>query len=281
MTISSILRGEYCTVYDVRSLYMKANETTDDTVLLKFIRQASKDIDDVSAKKFFPWVETLPFDTPCDRELVFGNWLSSLTTFTNGNGDAIASTEYKLLPYSKPPYYALRLKESTDIIWEYDSDNNSEGVISIAGVWGFARDGVAGWEDTDATLSANITTTGATSFTCTTGKVKAGMLLKIGSASEYIYAKSVTTGASDTVTCERTANGSTATTYSSGATIYRWTPGEDVAGLCAQAAMAYYKLRNNPAQESVTVDGVTFNTPKNIVAYIESELKRMGLLSLV
>lgn len=276
----AIYRGEYSTVYVIRSLYVKATETVDDALLLREIRETSRQIDNLCNKKFWPRYETLSFDVPGSRQLDFDDWLISATTLTNGNGDVIAASDYNLIPYNKPPYYALRTKENSNIVWENDSSNNSEGVITLAGLWGFAREHVSGWESTGGTLAAAIATTTATSFTCTTGTVRAGMLLRIAGGNEILYASAVTTAASDTVTVERAQNGSTAATYSLGATIEYWTPGSEIEGLCARAAYGYYKAKNNTTGETVTLDGVTFATPKDIAAYLENELRRVGLLSL-
>ena len=48
--------------------------------------------------------------------------------------------------------------------------------------------------------------------------------------------------------------------------------------MARRAAAAYTKLRANPLAETVQVDGVQFNTPKDVIAWMEKQLRGLGLV---
>lgn len=270
--------AEYTTVYDVRTTE-RGSGTTDtgqDTYFLELIRSTSAEMEAACAgRRFVPVRETRYFDMPGGAEIELeDNDLLEVTTVTNGEGTAIAGTAYRLHPYNVTPYYKLELKYSSGIVWLPDSSGEWQRVIAVAGVWGYHRDYASAWLDTTATLSVAITVAGSTSFTCTTGKIKAGQLLKIDS--EYFYASSVATGATDTVTCVPAVNGSTAATHLISAPIYRWYYPE-IEKVCRQAVNAYERLKNNPVGETVSMDGQTFTTPKDVQKWIGNQMAGLGL----
>jgi len=270
------IRAEYCTVTELRATYLKATGTGDDVLLLGMIRAISRDIDDLTVKRHHPRLETRYFSLPYDGQLDFGeNWLLGVTTLTNGDGDAIASTDYNLQPRNDTPYHALRLKDSSSVVWAPDADGNVDDVIALAGVWGFHRDYAHAWE-TLTTLAAPGLTDSATSATLTAAGAQGGELWKIDS--EYIYAGAVTTTAATALL--RGVNGSTAAAHIAGATIYRWAVGDSLSLLCKQAAAATYKLRDNPSGEAVSIDGHEFRTPRDVRPWLLKQMQLMGLVAL-
>ena len=270
--------GEYATLNDVLTNYIGDSNTGQNTFLLSLIRSVSRDIDAAAGgRHFYPLNETRYYDSPHGRELKFGKDLLAVTTFTNGDASVIAPSDYNLLPYNWTPYNALRLKETSTIVWWADSSNNYERSLSVAGVWGYHPLYAHAWPETGATLAAAITTTSATTFTCTTGIVKAGDLLKVDS--EYVYASSVSVSSSDTVTCIRGVNGSTAATHLISSVLYRWwTP--EINELCVEAVVAKLRLKDNPVGEIVRVGDGTFSTPKDVNAYIRARLHGLGVMRL-
>lgn len=267
--------ADYCTLTDVRTNYLGTTATTEDTLLLALIQNVSREIDAAAARRFYPRIETRRFDHPVNRQLDMDDDLLAVTTFTNGDATVIASTAYDVLPYNETPAFALRIKASSTVQWQYDSNNDSERSLSVLGIWGWHRQYSHAWPETTATLAAAISSTTATTFTCTTGIVKAGDLLKLDS--EYVYASSVSTGASDTVTCVRGVNGSTAATHVISSVLYRWWQ-PDIMQLCVEAAVAKFLLKNNPVGETVSVGGQTFSTPKDVNAFIFKRLLGLGAL---
>ena len=271
------IRAEYTTVNELRASYLGATQTTDDALILQMIRATSRMIDGAAQKVFFPQVATRYFDIPNSRELDFDEWALSVTTLTNGAGGTITSANYNLIPKNSAAYYGLALTQTQGAIWQPDTSGNTENAIAVLGVWGYAPQDSNQFVATGGTLAAAITSTSATTFTATTGTIKAGYLLQIDS--EYLYASAVTTGASDTVTVERGVNGSTAATHLISTAISRWTPGEMIEQICRAGAAAMYKQKSNPVGESVMIDGQTFATVRDVSAYIRAQLAAMGLMS--
>lgn len=264
--------AEYATVNDVRSVYIGDGNTGQDPLILFLIRSISRDIDDAAGgRKFYPRVDTRYFDTPGDDQLDFDDDVLAVTTFTNGDGSVI--TAYNLQPYNETPYHSLRLKATSGVVWLPDSDGNYQRNLSVLCICGWHRLYAHAWPDTTATLSAAITTTTATTFTCTTGIIKAGDLLKLDT--EYLYASSVATGASDTVTCVRGVNGSTAATHVISSVIYRWWQ-PDIQQLCIEAVVAKLRLKDNPVGESIQVGSYTFSVQKDVNVFIRQRLEGLG-----
>jgi hypothetical protein len=130
----------YTTLANVKGrLRISTTDTADDAVLETFIDQASRLIDRIANRTFYARTETHTYDVPWGRELMLmDDDLLTITTLSNGDGVAIANTEYKLLPRNITPKYAIVLNESSLVVWEEDVNGNNEGVISIVGTWGYS-----------------------------------------------------------------------------------------------------------------------------------------------
>ena len=131
----------YTTLAEVKAILNPlglATQATDDAVIEDWVEGASRYIDSETHKTFYARTETRYFDIPAGRELTFDDWLLSITTFNNGDGVAIASTEYNFEPRNRAPYYSLRLKEMSSVVWKLDSSGNAEDVLSIVGSWGWS-----------------------------------------------------------------------------------------------------------------------------------------------
>jgi hypothetical protein len=164
----------------------------------------------------------------------------AVSALANGDGTAIASTEYRLLDRNRTPYTCLALNETSAIAWTYDAYGNDDQVIAITAMTGYReRYTREAWRATGATLAAAITTTSATTFTCTTGKVTAGMIIKI--EDEIMLVSAVSTSTSDTVTVTRGENGSTAATHLISSVIYQWITQQEISQAVLDIAMSKYK----------------------------------------
>lgn len=269
--------NELVTANEVRSEYQSIVATTDDALFLKLIRDVSQQIARYADREFVPRIQTRTYDAiadVADLTLTLDKDLLAATTITNGDATTVSATSYVTEPRNDTPYYALRLKSSAGLSWTYQSD--SENAISVAGVWGYHTEYADAWIDTGATLAAAISSTSATTFTCTTGLIKAGMLLKIDS--EYLYASSVSTSSSDTVTVSRGANGSTAATHLISTAISMWQPMYMVRELAREGVAGLYRLRANPLAEAyVSPDGTQFQTPRDVSKYLQKRVVELGL----
>ncbi len=263
--------GDYTTVYNCRSTYLGSAQSTDDTLILDIIRQVSREIDALTNRHFYPLIGTRYYDTPVSRSIMLDDDLLEATTVTNGDTSIVSASDYLLWPANVSPKDRIEYKPSKGI-WQLGGDGYPFQAVSIAGVWGFTRDYINAWQLTGATLSAAITTTSATTFTCTTGRLKAGDLILIDT--EYLYVSAVTVSTSDTVTVVRGVNGSTAAAHLISTAIERWVYMAEITMLATQAVAAYYRLRSNPGMDStVSIDGNSFATPQDVIAYMRRRLE--------
>ena len=270
--------GEYSTVTAVRSQYLDATGTSDDALVLEMIRQASRELEDMTNRHYAPIIATNYYDVPIinwNKDILMDDDLLDLTTLTNGDGSVIPSTEYKLYPLNVTPKQLIRLVK-TLVQWQLPSNGDPMAGISVLGVWGYQRNYDQAWTTTNATIAGAGITDAATSATVTTGKIYSGDLIKIDD--EYIYVSAVVTGASDTLTLVRGVNGSTAAAHLIAAPLYRWDYGYDSRQLITRAAAGYYKVRGNPLSDSITVDGMNFTTPKDVNIWMQKQAQTLGLV---
>ena len=132
----------YTTLAKVTALLdITTTDTGDDGVIEDMITQASRIIDRITGRTFYARTETRYFDVPPDRMLELDDDLISITTLTNGDSTVLTTaSDYYLLPSNDSPKWAVVLKESSSNRWTWDSSNNRERAITIAGTWGFTTD---------------------------------------------------------------------------------------------------------------------------------------------
>lgn len=224
----------YCTLQDFKS-YKGLTTSTDDARINDLIAWSTQWINFFTLRHFDPIVKTVLHDVPIAYPVRFGSYnsfpavslsrlpllddLLSLTSVTNGDGNLISNSYVMSIPGNGYPKTDLQLRSNCPTTWTVDTNGNAEQAIAINGIWGYHTDYANAWLTPGATLSAGLTDS-ATSLTCTTGKLFAGDLIKIGS--EYMLISSVTTGSPDTVTVVRASNGSTAAAHLKDDIIYTW-----------------------------------------------------------
>ena len=275
--------GEYATVRDTREVYLSSTKTVDDALILSFIRQVSRDIDRISRRVFYPVLETRYFNTPAYGcyDLQLNADLITLNSVTNGNGDALDITKLVLAPTNSLTKTRIRLLPNISN-WKNGSNGFSDNAISVNGVWGNVYDRTAGWQ-WRFTLTAQLAINGTT-FDATPGIFSTGMLLKIDTEFVYVTALTPANAAAipattvDTVTIERAVNGTTAAVHVITSLVYIWYAGYDIKMLTSAAAVAYYQLKSNPLASSYSVDGVNYQTPKDVGEFIRERLSKLTLL---
>jgi len=119
-----------------------STDATDDEVIEDIIEAVSRYIDGETARTFYARTDTRYFSVPdpASRQLDLDDDLIAIAEdgLTNGDDNTIAATEYNLIPKNVTPYRAIKLKASSTYYWTYDSDGNTEYVISVEGTWGWA-----------------------------------------------------------------------------------------------------------------------------------------------
>jgi hypothetical protein len=138
----AIVNG-YCTLAEYKAFAAPeaGAHAADDTVINDLITTASRIIDQETKRTFYARTATRLYDVPIQsgrvsRRLWLDDDLLTATTVTNGNGTVLTVADYYLDPVNETPKYAITIKRSSILYWTYDSDFNSEGVISVAGTWG-------------------------------------------------------------------------------------------------------------------------------------------------
>jgi hypothetical protein len=131
----------YCSLANIKDrlnpLGMAVN-AVDDAVIVDMIEQTSRAIDLFCNKTFYARTsETRYFNLPDDNQLDFDDSLLTLTTLTNGNGDVISASDYLLQDINRKPYYAVKLKPTSGIVWLPAGTGEFEQVITVLGTWGY------------------------------------------------------------------------------------------------------------------------------------------------
>ena len=129
----------YATLAEVKAYIDTATTNAgDDSVIEDMVEMASRLIDRLTLRTFYARTETHYFSYSGGRGLEMDDDLLTVTTLTNGDDDEISSDDYNLLPFNRSPKHEIRLKQSSTEGWEIDTDGNTEGVISVAGTWGYS-----------------------------------------------------------------------------------------------------------------------------------------------
>lgn len=129
----------YVSLADLKS-YLGITNTTDDAVLIGMIAAAQAGIDSWCGRTFEAAADTTKYMDAADD--VDGAWLylpddlAQITTVTNGDATTVTTADYVTQPRNRAPYYALKLKASSDVAWTYST--TPENAIGITGRWAYS-----------------------------------------------------------------------------------------------------------------------------------------------
>lgn len=246
--------------------------TVEDAVLEKFLGAASRAIDAYcGGRYFYPRVATKLYDVPDDRMLRLDDDLLALTTLTNGDLSVITSTDYLLESANGYPKWGIKLRDSSNLMWEYSAAVSSERVISVLGEWGCHNDYAGAWLATD-TLSAGINAAVTALPTTGSALIKYGQILKIDS--EILNVSTVVTTTTNVI--KRGDNGSTAAAHLISAPISVWLPMEDIRAACEDIVLTEYNKRFGSGAEAgvatVTAAGVVIH-PQDMSGFAKGLLE--------
>ena len=250
-------------------LRVTSTDAPDDSVIDALIAQASRYIDQKTGRTFYPRVETRLYDvpSPMSRELwINDDDLLAVVTLTNGDTTVLTTTDYFLLPRNDYPKYAIVIKESSSVIWETDSNNDSEGAISLAAIYGFRQQyGTRGFV-TGANLNeASGLNAADTTFTMVSGaNFASGQLIKCENELMYILG----VAGADLTVRQRGDNGSTAATHAQSTAVTIWNVEPEIEMACKMLVDQTYRNRfgeNLGGTATVTAAGVVI-TPQDVPA---------------
>jgi hypothetical protein len=202
------------------------------------------------------WVSTMnQMSSYTENKLRVYEDLLEPITITNGDGTTIASTSYTMKPANSYPKYSIKLKDSSGVVWEYDSGGNREQVIDVEGYWGYNPDYSTCWVDTLDTVQSGMdavtTTVDVASAAGITAdlqdyRFQAGNLIKIetsGEDDEFLLIVSVNYLANE-LTVVRGYNGTSAVSHSSADKIYVYRPWANVELACTRLVVWRYRQKD-------------------------------------
>lgn len=232
-----------------------STDTADDAVLEMMLNTASRVIDEQTARRFYPKIETRYFDIPeLSRTLQLEGDLLEVITLTNGDETVLTTTDYSLYPKNFTPCFAIRLKESSSYYWAQDGDGNTENVVSVLGIWGYHDDYANAWL-TGSTLNEDLDIS-ELPWTMVSGTLFAtDQIVRVENELSIVASVSI----NDVTVVKRPENGSTAATHATGKTVYIWQPMSSVKRAALLIAEAEYKKRygeNESGVARITAAGV-------------------------
>ncbi len=136
----------YCTLSEFKSFITSPGtaisaDIPDDSAIESIIESVSRYIDSETSRKFYARTAETRLQSLWDsRTLYLDDDLLSITAggLLNGDGTAVPTTEYKLLPLNGSPKYAIRMNPGSSYFWETDSDGDPVGAVSVTGSWGYS-----------------------------------------------------------------------------------------------------------------------------------------------
>lgn len=250
-----------------------STDTADDAVIELLLNGASQYIERKSGRSFLPYVETRYYSVPKDGDLRYLELdadLLEVFSITNGDGNTIPSTEYKLQPKNQSPYRGIRLNGSSVFYWSVDSSGDGQDVISVSGIWGcHSRYSSRAWLSA-STLAEDLDTSETGIDVASGTPFAVGNIARI--ENELSYLSNVAT---NTLTGTRGENGSTTATHANGTAVKIWQTEELIKTTCLQIAESVYSLRSGQASNgriTVTGAGIVIK-PEEVPAMAQSVIE--------
>ena len=258
-----MITNGYCTLAEFKAYItppgqVLSTDAGDDIVIEDIVMRASRRLDALTGRRFFPRVETRRFDTPPSDEMWLDDDLLEILTFTNGDAVAITSADYVLKPTNEYPKYAIRLRDTATIYFTPTSASSYDEAITLSAIWGYReRYSADGWVSGSTVDEVGNVSAAVLSFTAASGvPFTRGQIIRIDN--ELMQLSSVVTN--ELTVVARGANGSTAAIHLDHAPIYYWQQQDDVAGLVLEIAKIMYRARYGE-----NVETTAFTTPAGVV----------------
>lgn len=145
----------YVTLDSVKA-YLAVDTTSDDELITEAIESAQAFIEspagagrvfeasaDTTRRFDGPLPGAYQYLTSWEREthplwfLSFGRYdLAAITSVTNGDGTNVALGAFVTLPHEERPWYGLRLKLDSGVVWTWQ--NSPESAIAVTGRWAYS-----------------------------------------------------------------------------------------------------------------------------------------------
>lgn len=132
------LTNSYATLDEFLSLPdFDSNKPVDDVFVERLLERCSREFDGDTGHWFYAHQQTRSYDVPRGRALELDAPLLAISALTNGDGTNIVSSEYRTYPLNGPHYSEIRLTKVSGVQWLMNNDGDDEGVITVAGTWGY------------------------------------------------------------------------------------------------------------------------------------------------
>jgi hypothetical protein len=269
----------YCTLADFKAYITPPGQALnmdfgDDAVIEDIISRASRRVDALTGRRFYPRVETRKFDTPYNEQLWLDDDLLEIITLTNGDLVAIASTDYIFKPQNEYPKYCVQLRDTATIYFTPTSASSYDEAISLAGIWGYReRYSADGWVSGSTLNEVGNITTAVLSFTATSGSAFArDQIIRLDN--EFMIVTDVT--GNEITVAARGANGSTAAIHLNAVAIKYWQQQDDIAGLTLEIARIMYRARygENVETTAYTTPAGVVITPRSLPPWAQEVISR-------
>lgn len=122
--------------------YLGITANDDDTLLGTLVARAQKIVESYTGRVFEVSQDSTKYlDAMRDvdehgRTLYLVDDLCAITSVTNGDGTAVAATEYVTMPRVGGPWWGLMLKQGSAVRWNWDA--SPETAIVVVGKWGYS-----------------------------------------------------------------------------------------------------------------------------------------------
>ena len=242
----------YATLTQLKS-FLTNTVTTNDTDLLRYVEDASIQIDDICHRHFNTWEGVQYFDGAARTLNIDEDILSVTSIATDEDGSQTYSTtlltsDYILYPINGLPLYPKYMVKLALNASVGSFASSILAGVKITGVFGYGN-GLSAAPYADSGLTGTAGTALTTTLTLSAeGTVQAGNTLRLDT--EQMYVQAVSNNGTKTATVVRGVNGTVAATHSTSEVYIYSYPGPVVESCLLQAARDF-KRRESPVQATV------------------------------
>lgn len=264
--------------------------TQDDATLLNFMGRASRSIDRYTRRKFYPRSELRRYDYKEPQRIFLDDDLLELTTLATQNGACTVASGVMWLStgnnWNRPPYDTIILDDSAGSVLNFSG--TPQRANEVTGIWGYHESwGEEAWVDTGTSLATGYTASagslslaGAGSFGSGASdvlgehpRISPGDLLKIGT--QYFHVLGSGSVGNVTALVKPYANGTTATSHASGASIARFAPEPDIEWATRRLTAWLFGQKDTPYQtKTANVQFGTLEIPVNMAGDVRMKLDK-------
>jgi len=258
--------NSYTTHAKVREyMGLEESDTTDDNLFRTLMWRASKAIDSFTRRKFYPRVETRYYTLDDSKLVRLDDDLLSLTTLKDYNGASTVGAGVLFTAagsnWNRTPSDRIIIDSSSGSTLNYSG--TPEKAVEVTGVWGYHEDWDNAFLDTGTSLAASVTDSSTTLEVAGAGstgsdinyewpRIAIGDLVRLDS--EYLQVVN-TGGAAASVLVIRGANGTTAASHASAATVDKFVVEGTIEFAARRLAGWTAAQRNTPYEVGTSAPG--------------------------